>query len=98
VGSQSSQLCGVAKLWSSCRRARRVFLIEELMAPAIGAGLRVTEPTEWMVVDVGGGTTDVAVLSLGGIVYCRSVRVGGDEMYQAIIAYIRRNHNAAPRG
>src|SRR5579871_1399220 len=72
--------------------ARRVFLIEEPMA-AIGAGLPVTEPTGSMVVDVGGGTTEVAVLSLGGIVYCRSVRVGGDKMDEAIIAYIRRNHN-----
>ena len=63
------------------------------MAAAIGAGLPVTEPTGSMVVDVGGGTTEVAVLSLGGIVYCRSVRVGGDKMDEAIIAYIRRNHN-----
>ena len=69
--------------------ARRVFLIEEPMA----AGLPVTEPTGSMVVDVGGGTTEVAVLSLGGIVYSRSVRVGGDKMDEAIIAYIRRNHN-----
>ena len=73
--------------------ARRVFLIEEPMAAAIGAGLPVTEPTGSMVVDVGGGTTEVAVLSLGGIVYSRSVRVGGDKMDEAIIAYIRRNHN-----
>ena len=73
--------------------ARRVFLIEEPMAAAIGAGLPVTEPTGSMVVDVGGGTTEVAVLSLGGIDYCRSVRVGGDKMDEAIIAYIRRNHN-----
>src|SRR6266478_5192936 len=73
--------------------ARRVLLIEEPMAAAIGAGLPVTEPTGSMVVDIGGGTTEVAVLSLGGIVYCRSVRVGGDKMDEAIIAYIRRNHN-----
>jgi rod shape-determining protein MreB and related proteins len=73
--------------------AQRVFLIEEPMAAAIGAGLPVTEPTGSMVVDVGGGTTEIAVLSLGGIVYCRSVRVGGDKMDEAIIAYIRRNHN-----
>ena len=58
--------------------ARRVFLIEEPMAAAIGAGLPVTEPTGSMVIDIGGGTTEVAVLSLGGIVYSRSVRVGGD--------------------
>ncbi len=73
--------------------ARRVFLIEEPMAAAIGAGLPVTEPTGSMVVDIGGGTTEVAVLSLGGIVYSRSVRVGGDKMDEAIIAYIRRNFN-----
>ncbi|MEO5337057.1 MAG: rod shape-determining protein [Magnetospirillum sp. WYHS-4] len=73
--------------------ARKVFLIEEPMAAAIGAGLPVTEPTGSMVVDIGGGTTEVAVLSLGGIVYSRSVRVGGDMMDEAIIAYIRRNHN-----
>ena len=73
--------------------ARKVFLIEEPMAAAIGAGLPVTEPTGSMVVDIGGGTTEVAVISLGGIVYSRSVRVGGDKMDEAIIAYIRRNHN-----
>jgi len=73
--------------------ASKVFLIEEPMAAAIGAGLPVTEPTGSMVVDVGGGTTEVAVLSLGGIVYARSVRVGGDKMDEAIIGYIRRNHN-----
>ncbi len=73
--------------------ARRVFLIEEPMAAAIGAGLPVTEATGSLVVDVGGGTTEVAVLSLGGIVYSRSMRVGGDKMDDAIIGYIRRNHN-----
>ncbi len=73
--------------------ARRVFLIEEPMAAAIGAGLPVTEPTGSMVVDIGGGTTEVAVLSLGGIVYSRSVRVGGDKMDEAIIGYIRRTAN-----
>jgi rod shape-determining protein MreB len=73
--------------------ARKVYLIEEPMAAAIGAGLPVTEPTGSMVVDIGGGTTEVAVLSLGGIVYSRSVRVGGDKMDEAIIAYIPRNHN-----
>lgn len=72
---------------------RRVFLIEEPMAAAIGAGLPVTEPTGSMVVDIGGGTTEVAVLSLGGIVYACSVRVGGDKMDDAIINYIRRTHN-----
>jgi rod shape-determining protein MreB len=73
--------------------ARKVHLIEEPMAAAIGANLPVTEPTGSMVVDIGGGTTEVAVISLGGIVYSRSVRVGGDKMDEAIIAYIRRNHN-----
>ena len=72
--------------------ARRVFLIEEPMAAALGAGLPVTEPSGSMVVDIGGGTTEVAVLSLGGIVYAQS-SVGGDKMNEAIIAYIRRNHN-----
>ena len=73
--------------------ARKVYLVEEPMAAAIGAGLPVTEPTGSMVVDIGGGTTEVAVLSLGGIVYSRSVRVGGDKMDEAIIGYIRRTHN-----
>ena len=73
--------------------ARDVFLIEEPMAAAIGAGLPVTEPTGSMIVDIGGGTTEVAVLSLGGIVYARSVRVGGDKMDEAIISYIRRYGN-----
>lgn len=73
--------------------ARKVALIEEPMAAAIGAGLPVTEPTGSMVVDIGGGTTEVAVISLGGIVYSRSVRVGGDKMDDAIINYIRRTHN-----
>lgn len=73
--------------------ARDVFLIEEPMAAAIGAGLPVTEPTGSMIVDIGGGTTEVGVLSLGGIVYSRSVRVGGDKMDEAIISYVRRHHN-----
>ncbi len=73
--------------------AMKVWLIEEPMAAAIGADLPVTEPTGSMVVDIGGGTTEVAVISLGGIVYARSVRVGGDKMDDAIISYIRRNHN-----
>ncbi|GGG49803.1 rod shape-determining protein [Caldovatus sediminis] len=73
--------------------ARKVLLIEEPMAAAIGAGLPVTEPSGSMVVDIGGGTTEVAVISLGGIVYARSVRVGGDKMDEAIISYIRRHHN-----
>ncbi|TNE36739.1 MAG: rod shape-determining protein, partial [Alphaproteobacteria bacterium] len=73
--------------------ARRVKLIPEPMAAAIGAGLPIAEPTGSMVVDIGGGTTEVAVISLGGIVYSRSVRVGGDMMDEAIIAYIRRHYN-----
>ncbi|HEY5598889.1 MAG TPA: rod shape-determining protein, partial [Kiloniellales bacterium] len=73
--------------------AREAYLIEEPMAAALGAGLPVGEARGSMVVDIGGGTTEVAVLSLGGIVYSRSVRVGGDKMDEAIIAYIRRNHN-----
>ena len=73
--------------------ARRVLLIEEPMAAAIGAGLPVTEPSGSMIVDIGGGTTEVAVISLGGIVYARSVRVGGDKMDEAIISYIRRAYN-----
>jgi rod shape-determining protein MreB len=73
--------------------ARKVWLIEEPMAAAIGAGLPVTEPTGSMVVDIGGGTTEVAVLSLGGIVYARSVPVGGDKMDAAIVSYIRKNMN-----
>ena len=73
--------------------AHRVHVLEEPMAAAIGAGLPVAEPTGSMVVDIGGGTTEVAVLSLGGLVYSRSVRVGGDAMDEAIAAYVRRNHN-----
>ena len=73
--------------------ARRVFLIEEPMAAALGAGLPVTEPTGSMVVDIGGGTTEVAILSLGGIVYAKSIRVGGNKMDDAIISYVRRNHS-----
>lgn len=73
--------------------AGKVFLIEEPMAAAIGAGLPVTEATGSMIVDIGGGTTEVAVLSLGGIVCARSVRVGGDTLDEAIIGYIRRQYN-----
>ncbi len=73
--------------------ASKVSLIEEPMAAAIGAGLPVTEPQGSMIVDIGGGTTEVAVLSLAGIVYSNSVRVGGDKMDEAIIGYTRRNHN-----
>src|SRR6201985_2877413 len=71
--------------------ARRVYLIEEPMAAAIGAGMAVTEPTGSMVVDIGGGTTEVAIISLGGIVYAKSIRVGGNKMDEAVISYVRRN-------
>ncbi|MBN2123469.1 MAG: rod shape-determining protein [Deltaproteobacteria bacterium] len=73
--------------------AREVFLIEEPMAAAIGAGLPITEPTSNMVVDIGGGTTEVTVISLAGIVYSKSVRVGGDRMDETISQYINRNYN-----
>ena len=73
--------------------AREVYLIEEPMAAAIGAGLPVAEPNGCMIVDIGGGTTEVAVLSLGGIVYSRSVRVGGDKMDEAIVQHMRRTYN-----
>ncbi len=73
--------------------AREVFLIEEPMAAAIGAGLPITDPTCNMVVDIGGGTTEVAVISLAGIVYSRSIRVGGDKMDEALVQYIKRKYN-----
>ena len=73
--------------------ARQVSIIEEPMAAAIGAGLPISEPTGSMIVDIGGGTSEVAVISLGGIVASRSVRVGGDEFDQSIIAYIKRKYN-----
>ncbi|HRI92656.1 MAG TPA: rod shape-determining protein, partial [Accumulibacter sp.] len=72
--------------------ASQVFLIEEPMAAAIGAGLPVAEPTGSMVVDIGGGTTEVGVISLGGMVYAGSVRVGGDKLDEAIMNYISRNY------
>jgi rod shape-determining protein MreB len=72
--------------------AREVFFIEEPMAAAIGAGLPVTEPKGSMIVDIGGGTTEVAVISLGGIVYSISVRVAGDKMDEAIVEYIKRKY------
>jgi rod shape-determining protein MreB len=73
--------------------AREAYLIEEPMAAAIGAGLPVHEPTGNLVVDIGGGTTEVAVISLGGIVTSRSIRIGGDEMDEAIVQYIKRTYN-----
>jgi cell shape determining protein, MreB/Mrl family len=75
--------------------AREVHLIEEPMAAAIGANLPITEPTANMIVDIGGGTTEVAVISLAGIVYAKSVRVAGDKMDDAILQYIKRKHNLA---
>ena len=73
--------------------AREVYLIEEPMAAAIGVGLPITEPSGNMIVDIGGGTTEVAVISLAGIVYCNSVRVAGDKIDEAIIQYIKRKYN-----
>jgi len=74
-------------------RATEVYLVEEAMAAAIGAGLPITEPSGNMIVDIGGGTTDVAVISLAGIVYSRSVRIAGNEMDEAIIQYIKKKYN-----
>jgi len=73
--------------------ARSAYLIEEPMAAAIGAGLPIQEPTGNMVVDIGGGTTEVAVISLGGIVVAESIRIGGDEFDESIIAHIKREYN-----
>ncbi len=75
--------------------AREVYLVEEPMAAAIGAGLPITEPCGSMIVDIGGGTTEVAVISLKGIVYSESIRVGGDKMDEAIMNYVRRSYNLA---
>jgi rod shape-determining protein MreB len=75
--------------------ARRAYIIEEPMAAAIGAGLPVHEPTGNMVVDIGGGTTEVAVISLGGIVTSQSVRIGGDELDEAIIAFVKKEFSLA---
>ena len=72
--------------------AREVYLIEEPMAAAIGAGMPVTEARGSMVVDIGGGTTEVAVIALNGIVYSQSVRIGGDRFDESIVAYVRRHH------
>ena len=74
-------------------KASEVHLVEQAMVAAIGAGLPITEPSGNMVVDIGGGTTDVAVISLSGIVYARSVRVAGNEMDEAIIQYLKRKYN-----
>ena len=74
-------------------KATEVFLIEEAMAAAIGAGLPITEPSGNLIVDIGGGTTDVAIISMAGIVYSRSIRIGGNELDEAIINYVKRNYN-----
>jgi len=74
-------------------KASEVFLVEQAMMAAIGAGLPITEPQGSMIVDIGGGTTDIAVISLSGIVYSRSVRVAGNEMDEAIINYLKRKYN-----
>jgi rod shape-determining protein MreB len=74
-------------------KASEVYLVEEAMAAAIGAGLPITEPSGNMIVDIGGGTTDVAVISMAGIVYSRTVRIAGNEMDEAIIHYIKRKYN-----
>ncbi len=73
--------------------AREVYLIEEPVAAAIGAGLPITEPICNMVVDIGGGTSEVAVISLAGIVYCKSIRMGGDKIDEAILQYVKRTYN-----
>jgi rod shape-determining protein MreB len=73
--------------------AREALLIEEPMAAAIGSGLPITEPSGSMIVDIGGGTTEVAVISLGGLVAIRSIRIAGDEMDQDIVSYVRQRHN-----
>src|ERR1700723_1142569 len=74
-------------------RASEVYLVEQAMAAAIGAGLPIEEPSGNMVVDIGGGTTDIAVISMSGIVYSRSVRVAGNEMDEAVMHYLKRKYN-----
>src|ERR1700693_5934651 len=74
-------------------KASEVYLVEQAMMAAIGAGLPITEPSGSMIVDIGGGTTDIAVISLSGIVYARSVRVAGNEMDEAVTAYLKRKYN-----
>ncbi len=94
VPSEITQVEKRAVMDSAYRaRASEVYLVEEAMAAAIGAGLPITEPTGNMVVDIGGGTTDVAVISMAGIVYSRTVRVAGNEMDEAVIQYIKRKYN-----
>ncbi len=73
--------------------AREVYLVEEPVAAAMGAGLPIQEPGGNMIVDIGGGTTEVAVLSLAGVIYCKSVRIAGDKMDEAILQYVRKHYN-----
>jgi rod shape-determining protein MreB len=94
VPSEITQVEKRAVIDSAYRaKASEVFLVEQAMVAAIGAGLPITEPSGNMVVDIGGGTTDVAVISLSGIVYSRSVRVAGNEMDDAIMQYLKRKYN-----
>jgi rod shape-determining protein MreB and related proteins len=94
VPSEITQVERRAVVDSASRaKASEVYLVEQAMMAAIGAGLPVTEPAGSMVVDIGGGTTDIAVISLSGVVYSKSVRVAGDEMDEAIIRYIKQKHN-----
>jgi len=94
VPSEITQVEKRAVMDSAYRaRASEVYLVEEAMAAAIGAGLPITEPTGNMIIDIGGGTTDVAVISMAGIVYSRTVRVAGNEMDEAIVQYIKRKYN-----
>ena len=105
-GRASSSACRPKSRRSSaapCGRARfgprpaRCYLVDEPVAAAIGAGLPITEPTGNMIVDIGGGTTDIAVISLAGMVYSKSVRVAGNEMDEAIIEYMKRKSRPADR-
>jgi rod shape-determining protein MreB len=94
VPSEITQVEKRAVMDSAYRaRASEVYLVEEAMAAAIGAGLPITEPMGNMIIDIGGGTTDVAVISMAGIVYSRTVRLAGNEMDEAIIQYIKRKYN-----
>src|SRR5512139_1363047 len=94
VPSEITQVEKRAVIDSAYRaKASEVHLVEQAMVAAIGAGLPITEPSGNMVVDIGGGTTDVAVISLSGIVYSRSVRVAGNEMDEAIVQYLKRKYN-----
>src|SRR3972149_1712378 len=94
VPSEITQVEKRAVMDSAYRaRASEVYLVEEAMAAAIGAGLPITEPTGNMIIDIGGGTTDVAVISLAGIVFSRSIRVGGDKMDECVAQYIKRKYN-----